>query len=192
MTLQQIRYILEISRCGSISKAAQQLLLTQPYLSSILKDLENELGIVIFRRDRRGVTLTEEGREFLYYARPMLEQEERIEALYSKRTAKPPLHVSISTQRYPFVIQAFMRFFRQWDPLIRESGGVSLMFWAADGSEILDYNGRMEDTFEWAKWIGVANPIGPDSGKAPELQTIHERPRPFLRDEETPDWTYDS
>ena len=53
------------------------------YLSSILKDLENELGIVIFRRDRRGVTLTEEGREFLYYARPMLEQEERIEALYS-------------------------------------------------------------------------------------------------------------
>lgn len=54
MTLQQIRYILEISRCGSISKAAQQLLLTQPYLSSILKDLENELGIVIFRRDRPG------------------------------------------------------------------------------------------------------------------------------------------
>ena len=116
MTLQQIRYILEISRCGSISKAAQQLLLTQPYLSSILKDLENELGITIFRRDRRGVTLTEEGREFLYYARPMLEQEQRIEALYSKRTAKPPLHVSISTQRYPFVIQAFMRFFQKWDP----------------------------------------------------------------------------
>ncbi len=116
MTLQQIRYILEISRCGSISKAAQQLLLTQPYLSSILKDLENELGITIFHRDRRGVTLTEEGREFLYYARPMLEQEQRIEALYSKRTAKPPLHVSISTQRYPFVIQAFMRFFQKWDP----------------------------------------------------------------------------
>lgn len=80
--------------------------------------------------------------------------------------------------------------FRQWDPLIRESGSVSLMFWAADGSEILDYNGRMEDTFEWAKWIGVANPHHSPSGLAPELQTIHERPRPFLPDGEMPDWTY--
>ena len=80
--------------------------------------------------------------------------------------------------------------FRQWDPLIRESGAVSLMFWAADGSEILDYSGRMEDTFEWAKWIGVANPHGAESGKPAELQTIHERPRPFLKDEEAPDWTY--
>ena len=80
--------------------------------------------------------------------------------------------------------------FRQWDPLIRESGGVSLMFWAADGSEILDYYGKMEDVFEWAKWIGVANPHEPETGKAPELQTIHERPRPYLPGEEMPDWSY--
>lgn len=116
MTLQQIRYILEISRCGSISKAAQNLLLTQPYLSGILKDLENELGIVIFSRNRRGVVLTDEGKEFLYYARPLLEQERRIEELYSRRTATPPQHVAISTQRYPFVIKAFMRFFQSWNP----------------------------------------------------------------------------
>ena len=39
MTLQQIRYILEISRCGSISKAAQSLCLTQPYLSNLLREI---------------------------------------------------------------------------------------------------------------------------------------------------------
>lgn len=116
MTLQQIRYILTISQCGSISKAAQELLLTQPYLSSILKDLENELGIVIFYRDRRGVTLTEEGKAFLHYSRPLLEQEKRILELYSSHTAKPPLHFSVSTQRYPFVIKAFLGFFQAWDP----------------------------------------------------------------------------
>ena len=52
MTLQQIRYILEIARYGSISKAAQELYLTQPYLSTTLKDLENELHITIFDRTR--------------------------------------------------------------------------------------------------------------------------------------------
>ncbi len=80
--------------------------------------------------------------------------------------------------------------FRQWDPLIRESGSVSLMFWAADGSEILDYNGRMEETFEWAKWIGVANPHGAEPGKPAELQTIHERPRLFPGGDQAPDWSY--
>lgn len=111
MTLQQIRYIQTISRCGSISKAAQELLLTQPYLSSILKDLENELGIVIFHRGRRGVTLTEEGKGFLYYSRSLLEQEQRILELYANNTAKPPLHFSVSTQRYPFVIKSFLGLF---------------------------------------------------------------------------------
>ena len=78
MTLQQIRYVMEISRCGSISKAAQELYLTQPYLSSTLKDLENELHISIFSRSRKGITLTRDGQEFLRYAKTLLEQEERI------------------------------------------------------------------------------------------------------------------
>lgn len=116
MTLQQIRYILTISQCGSISKAAQELLLTQPYLSSILKALESELGITIFHRDRRGVTLTEEGKGFLHYSRPLLEQEKRIVELYSTHAAKLPLRFSISTQRYPFVVKAFLSFFQVWDP----------------------------------------------------------------------------
>ncbi len=78
---------------------------------------------------------------------------------------------------------------RQWEPLIAESERVSLMFWAADGSEILDYNGEMNDSFEWAKWIGVANPHGAPSGLPPELQGIHEHPR-LYREGELKDWTY--
>lgn len=83
MTLQQIRYVIEISNCGSIGKAAQELNLTQPYLSTTLKDLENELHISIFSRSRKGTALTKEGSEFLRYAKILLEQERQILDLYT-------------------------------------------------------------------------------------------------------------
>ena len=76
MTLQQIKYVLEISKCGAISKAAQELFVAQPYLSSTLKELENELNIKIFSRTRKGVILTPDGKEFLSYAKPLLDQKD--------------------------------------------------------------------------------------------------------------------
>lgn len=113
MTLQQIRYVMEISRCGSISKAAQELYLTQPYLSSTLKDLENELHISIFSRSRKGITLTRDGQEFLRYAKTLLEQEERILELYTRHVRPLPFHLAVSMQRYPFVVKAFCKFFEK-------------------------------------------------------------------------------
>lgn len=127
MTLQQIRYVAEIARYGTISRAAQELYITQPHLSSVLKELENELGITIFSRARKGVVLTEDGREFLHFARPLLEQEERILNFYSARPANAaPFRFSVSTQRYPFVIKAFYKYFlrlspQQFDVHLRES-----------------------------------------------------------------------
>lgn len=50
MTFQQIQYIIEISRCGSISKASKNLYVAQPYLSKLLKELEEEIGITIFKK----------------------------------------------------------------------------------------------------------------------------------------------
>lgn len=116
MTLQQIRYVMEISKWGSINTAAQKLYLTQPYLSCVLRDLEKELKILIFKRDRKGVSLTDEGREFLYYARPMLEQEERISLLYKQQNEKAPMRFNISTQRFPFIIKSFHEFYNEICP----------------------------------------------------------------------------
>lgn len=116
MTLQQIRYVMEISRCGSIGKAAQELNLTQPYLSTTLKELENELHISIFSRSRKGTSLTKEGAEFLQYAKILLEQEERILDLYTHHSEQPPFHLSVSMQRYPFVMKAFCQFFEKCSP----------------------------------------------------------------------------
>ena len=65
MTLQQLNYIITISEIGSINRAAEKLYVSQPSLTSAIKELEKELGIVLFNRTARGVTLTAEGVDFL-------------------------------------------------------------------------------------------------------------------------------
>ena len=76
MTLQQIHYIIEISEQGSMNKAAESLYVSQPSLTSAVRELEKELGITIFLRSGRGVTLTNDGSEFLVYARQVYHQYE--------------------------------------------------------------------------------------------------------------------
>ena len=69
MTLQQLRYVITISETGSLNKAAELLYVAQPSLTGAVKELERELGITIFHRSGRGVSLTNEGLEFITYAR---------------------------------------------------------------------------------------------------------------------------
>ena len=70
MTFQQLEYIVEISKCGSINKAAQKLFLSQSGISTAVRELENELGIRVLARSNRGVEFTPEGKEFLSTVRP--------------------------------------------------------------------------------------------------------------------------
>ena len=82
MTLQQLRYIIEIAQSGSISLAAQRLFITQPSLSKSVADLEKEMGITIFYRGSRGVMLSPDGVKFLAYARQVVEQADLLEQQY--------------------------------------------------------------------------------------------------------------
>jgi len=113
MTFQQLEYIVEISKCGSINKAAQKLFLSQSGISTAVRELENELGIRVLARSNRGVEFTPEGKEFLSYAVSLLEQKRGIESLYGEaRNAAAPVRFSISCQRYPFAVDAFLRLLR--------------------------------------------------------------------------------
>lgn len=107
MTLQQLKYVITIVSCGSLSEAAKQLYISQPSLSNAVKELEKELGIEIFRRTPRGMTLSSEGTEFLSYARQVVEQAELLEAHYSGGK-KIKRICSISTQHYAFAVEAFV------------------------------------------------------------------------------------
>lgn len=110
MTFQQLSYVVEISKCGSINKAAQKLFLSQSGISTSVRELEEELGIRFFVRSNRGVEFTPEGKEFLSYAISLLEQKQRIAGLYGKSdNASAPTQFSVSSQRYPFTEDAFLQ-----------------------------------------------------------------------------------
>ncbi len=107
MTLQQLKYVIEIVNSGSMSEAAKRLYISQPSLSSAVKELENETGIIIFARTNKGVVLSADGNEFLGYARQVVEQAELMEARYLN--AKPArASFSVSTQHYSFAVNAFV------------------------------------------------------------------------------------
>lgn len=110
MTFQQLTYVVEISKCGSINKAANKLFLSQSSLSTAVHELEEEMHIALFKRTNRGVELTEEGREFLGFAVSLLEQKRLLESLYKDSgNLSDAARLSVSTQRYPFSESAFLR-----------------------------------------------------------------------------------
>lgn len=112
MTLQQLKYILTIVSCGSISEAAKRLFISQPSLSSAVKEIEQEMGIEIFLRSPKGIVLSSDGAEFLSYARQVVEQAELLEKRYTNRKPSKKLF-SISTQHYAFSVQAFVSLLKE-------------------------------------------------------------------------------
>ena len=107
ITLQQLKYVLAVADKGSINEAAKSLLISQPSLSNSIKELEQELKITIFVRTNRGMTLTNDGYEFLGYARQVIQQYEMLEEKYVwNKSAKQ--HFCIPTQHYGFAANAFI------------------------------------------------------------------------------------
>ena len=108
MTLQQLRYVVEISRCGSITAAAQKLFIAQPSLSKSVRELEAELGIVIFERSRSGVMFTADGLELLGHARLIVEQTAALQERFLQERDEEMPRLSVSAQHYIFMIDALI------------------------------------------------------------------------------------
>ncbi|MGQ9413397.1 LysR family transcriptional regulator [Streptococcus pluranimalium] len=114
MRIQQLQYIIKIVETGSMNEAAKQLYITQPSLSNAVRDLEQEMGITIFIRNPKGITLTKDGVEFLSYARQVIEQTDLLEERYKNPTAQRELF-SVSSQHYAFVVNAFVSLLNKTD-----------------------------------------------------------------------------
>ena len=114
MTLQQLRYVVAVAEKGTISEAAQELYLSQPSMTSAIRELEQELNLTIFNRTNRGVVPTREGEQFLGYARQVLDQ---VGLLEEKYTGKKPgkQQFCVSTQHYSFAVDAFVDLIRSAD-----------------------------------------------------------------------------
>lgn len=114
MTLQQLNYVITISECGSLNKAAEILYVAQPSLTGAVKELEKELGITIFNRSGRGVTLTNDGTEFLLYARQVYAQYKELLEKYGK-AGNLKKKFGVSTQHYSFAVKAFVEMVKTFD-----------------------------------------------------------------------------
>ncbi|MBR1529315.1 MAG: LysR family transcriptional regulator [Oscillospiraceae bacterium] len=114
MTLQQIYYILTIAENRSMNKAAEKLYIAQPTLTSVVKDVEQEIGIPIFLRTHRGVTVTSEGEKFIASVRRLYQQYEEIRNQYSE-TGTFRRKFSVSMQHYSFAVKAFIETAKQYD-----------------------------------------------------------------------------
>ena len=114
MTIQQLRYAVTIAETGSLNKASEELYVAQPSLTTAMRELERELGITIFSRGARGTVLTNDGAEFISYAKQVVWQYDQLAEKYSGGgTLKKKF--GISTQHYSFAVKSFVEMVKQFD-----------------------------------------------------------------------------
>lgn len=114
MTLQQLRYLIAVAEKGSITEAAKSLFISQPSLSTAIKEVEQNIGFRVFNRHRTGVTLTAKGMEFLGYARQVVQQMDALESKYGD-AQETRRRFCVSTQHYTFTANAFVELVKEQD-----------------------------------------------------------------------------
>lgn len=113
MTLAQLKYAITVAGTSSMNEAAKKLFISQPSLSASIKDLEEEVGVEIFKRTNRGISVTPKGEEFIGYAKQVVEQYDLIESKYIlKENTKKKFGVSM--QHYTFAVNAFVEMVKQF------------------------------------------------------------------------------
>lgn len=113
MTLAQLRYAITVAEAKSMNEAARKLFISQPSLSASIRELEEEIGVEIFRRTNRGISVTPEGEEFIGYARQVEQQYDLIESKYIlKKNSKKKF--SVSMQHYTFAVNTFVEMVKQF------------------------------------------------------------------------------
>lgn len=110
MTLTDMEYIVESARYGSINKAAHALFVTQSAVSLAIQKIEEEFQIHLFQRTNRGIIATPEGNEFIRHAESILLQTRQFRSIMGSSTPAPSYRLRISSQRFPFATEAFLRY----------------------------------------------------------------------------------
>lgn len=115
MNINQLKYVLAVAASSSMREASTKLYVSQPALSASIRELEEEIGILLFERTNKGISLTDAGREFLSYAKKVAQQYEILEERYLSRDSDKE-RFSVSTQHYNFAIKAFTNVIRKTNP----------------------------------------------------------------------------
>mgnify|MGYP005953311257 CR=1 FL=1 len=114
MTIQQLQYVLEVTKTGSVSKAARNLYLSQPNLSNAIKKLEQELGITIFERTTMGMQLTGNGQRLVQKAASIMED---IADITGGMNEEEECSFRLVYPRYVPAFEAFMDLCRKYEDM---------------------------------------------------------------------------
>ena len=114
MTILQLKYAIAIANSGSFREAATRLFVSQPALSTTIKELEEEIGIQLFERTNKGIRVTENGEDFIIYAKQAVSQYRIIEDRFIDRDKKKS-HFSVSMQHYVFAVHAFANVVKEYN-----------------------------------------------------------------------------
>lgn len=113
MTLQQLRYAVTVAEKGTMTEAATELYISQPSLTKSVRELEKEMGIIIFERTNKGIAVSHDGEQFLAYARQVIEQANLLEEKYINKSGGKQ-QFCVSTQHYSFAVNAFVDLIQQY------------------------------------------------------------------------------
>ena len=114
MNLMHLKYVVELNKTRSFSKAAENLYMGQPNLSRAIKDLEKELNIKIFNRTTKGIEVTSEGEEFIQNAKKILYEFDKMERRYSGNTENAQ-RFSIVVPRATYISKSLIEFLKELD-----------------------------------------------------------------------------
>ncbi|AMB99481.1 LysR family transcriptional regulator [Aerococcus urinaehominis] len=132
MRIEDLAYFRKMAEVGSITQAAQALFISQPSLSNAMQKLEEELGLTLFIRSQKGISLTETGEEFLQYANQVLEQFDLLQRRYSGQAHRQQIF-KVATHHYAFVVDAFARLLKRYEDTDYQASLWELRTW-----EVLD------------------------------------------------------
>ena len=117
MTLDQLNYVLEIEKTGSINRAASNLFISQSAMSLAVQNLENELGQAIFTRTNRGVETTPFGRTFIRFITPIQMQVQQMEMLFVKGKQHHAMAFTLANDGYQVASEVFADLFNKYAPV---------------------------------------------------------------------------
>lgn len=114
MIIKNFEYLIKVAETGSITKAAHDLYVSQPYLSKLIREVEEHYGFSIFLRTSKGVELTSEGESFIKQSKTLLTEFNRLSNIASNRIENRE-SFSISTIKSSLVVECFVRLIKEYE-----------------------------------------------------------------------------
>ena len=115
LQIKQLEYLVKIVENGSISKAAEQLYITQPNLTKSISNLEKEYGIRLFNRKARGVELTAEGKEFMRYARKVIAAANALDSNFMMQKKEHRAELFLAAHQFDFIYDCLLKTYEKFE-----------------------------------------------------------------------------